>query len=82
MEILCSLNFFHIARLISERTLPTPVNSKEMEREGWSDPDIAKGYAAEFEVATRVVAEKLSDAVVAGPERKVLDLCTGMVWLR
>ena len=53
-----------------------------MEREGWSDPDIAKGYAAGFEVATRVVAEKLSDAVVAGPERKVLDLCTGMVWLR
>ena len=40
-----------------------------MEREGWSDPDIAKGYAAEFEVATRVVAEKLSDAVVANVPR-------------
>ena len=53
-----------------------------MEREGCSDPDIARGYAAGFEVAKRVVAEKFSDAVMAGPELKALDLCTGMMWLR
>ncbi len=50
---------------------------EKMEREGWSDPDIAKGFAYGFEIATRVVAERLSDAVMAGPETKVLDLCTG-----
>jgi len=48
-----------------------------MERDGWSNPSIAKGYADGFELATRHVAEKLADAVGAGPKMKVLDLCTG-----
>lgn len=48
-----------------------------MEREGWGDPAIAKGYANGFDVATRVVAQRLSDAIVASSETKVLDLCTG-----
>ena len=50
---------------------------EKMEREGWSKPSIARGYADGFEMATRLVAKKLSDAVLAGPNTKVLDLCTG-----
>lgn len=50
---------------------------EKMEREGWADPTIAKGYADGFEVATRVVAKKLADEVMAGRNTKVLDLCTG-----
>lgn len=52
-------------------------NFEKMEREGWGDPAVAKGYAENFELATRVVAEGLSDAVMAGPNTKALDLCTG-----
>ncbi|PIB25122.1 ubiquinone biosynthesis methyltransferase UbiE [Amylibacter kogurei] len=48
-----------------------------MERDGWSDPSIAKGYADGFEMATQLVAEKLADAVGANPNVEVLDLCTG-----
>lgn len=50
---------------------------EKMEREGWSKPSIARGYADGFEMATRLVAQQLSDAVLAGPNIKVLDLCTG-----
>lgn len=50
---------------------------EKMEREGWGDPTIAKGYADGFEVATRVVAERLADEIMAGREARVLDLCTG-----
>ena len=50
---------------------------EKMERDGWSRPSIAKGYADGFEVATRLVALKLADAVDAGPDSRVLDLCTG-----
>ncbi len=50
---------------------------ENMERDGWSNPSIAKGYADGFEMATHHVAKKLADAVDAGPEVKVLDLCTG-----
>ncbi|MEM1045491.1 MAG: methyltransferase domain-containing protein [Pseudomonadota bacterium] len=50
---------------------------EKMEFEGWSDPGIAKGYADSFAFATRVVAQRLSDAVLAGPQTRVLDLCTG-----
>ena len=53
------------------------IEFEKMEREGWGNPAIAKGYANGFEVATRAVAERLSDVVRAGPEMKVLDLCTG-----
>jgi hypothetical protein len=48
-----------------------------MEREGWSDPAIAKGYADGFDVATRLIAKRLSEKVGAGQGMKVLDLCTG-----
>jgi len=57
--------------------LPNTSEFEKMEREGWGDPAIAKGYANGFEVATRVVARRLSDAVMANSETKVLDLCTG-----
>lgn len=50
---------------------------EKMEFEGWGDPGIAKGYADGFAVATRDVAQRLSDAVSAGPDMRVLDLCTG-----
>ena len=50
---------------------------EKMEREGWADPSIAKGYADGFETATRLVARKLADEVAAGPSCKALDLCTG-----
>ena len=50
---------------------------EEMERNGWSTPAIAKGYADGFERASRLVAQKLADAVEARPNTKVLDLCTG-----
>jgi len=48
-----------------------------MEREGWSDPAIAKGYADGFAVATRIIAKRLSEKIGAGQGMKVLDLCTG-----
>lgn len=50
---------------------------EKMEREGWNDPAIAKGYANGFERASKKVAQALSDAVEAGPDTRVLDLCTG-----
>ena len=50
---------------------------ENMERNGWSNPSIAKGYADGFEMATQLVAEKLADAVDVKPNVKVLDLCTG-----
>lgn len=56
------------------------VNTSEfekMERDGWSQPSIARGYADGFEMATRLVAQRLSDTIDAGPKTKVLDLCTG-----
>ena len=50
---------------------------EKMERDGWGNPSIAKGYADGFDMATRLVAEKLADGVSAGPNVKVLDVCTG-----
>ncbi|WP_299952060.1 methyltransferase domain-containing protein [uncultured Ruegeria sp.] len=50
---------------------------EKMEREGWANPAIAKGYADGFDRATLVVAQRLSDAVSAGSKSTVLDLCTG-----
>ena len=35
-----------------------------MEREGWGDPAIATGYAKGFDLATRVVARSLANAVL------------------
>jgi SAM-dependent methyltransferase len=50
---------------------------EKMERDGWSDPSIAKGYADSFSLATGMVARHLADAVQAGPGVQVLDLCSG-----
>ena len=50
---------------------------QKMEREGWGNPTIAKGYASGFDAATQLAAKKLSDAVLAGPKTTILDLCTG-----
>ncbi len=50
---------------------------EKMEREGWASPTIAKGYAEGFHHATQQVAERLAAAVTAGPQKTVLDLCTG-----
>lgn len=50
---------------------------EDMEMEGWGDPAMAKGYAESFDQATRLVAQKLAEAVAAGPDTRVLDLCTG-----
>ena len=48
-----------------------------MERDGWSDPGIAKGYATAFDRATRKVACALADCVGAKRGMRVLDLCSG-----
>ena len=50
---------------------------EKMERDGWADPSIAKGYADAFENATLLVASHLASGVDAGPGAHVLDLCTG-----
>jgi len=50
---------------------------EKMERDGWGNPSIAKGYADGFGTATRLVARRLADAVEAAPGTRVLDLCTG-----
>lgn len=50
---------------------------EKMERDGWAKPEIAQGYADGFKMATEHVAQALSDAVEAGPNTRVLDLCTG-----
>lgn len=50
---------------------------EEMEKDGWSNPAIAKGYADGFQQATVMVAKCLADKVKAGIKMKVLDLCTG-----
>ena len=36
---------------------------EKMELNGWSDPNIANGYATRFENATKQVAKELADAV-------------------
>ncbi|MBW4709834.1 methyltransferase domain-containing protein [Roseobacter sp. YSTF-M11] len=48
-----------------------------MERDGWGTPSIARNYADGFDMATRLVARKLADAINAGPNTEVLDVCTG-----
>ena len=48
---------------------------ERMERDGWGNPDIAKGYADGFDRASRQVAAALAE--VAAPGADVLDLCTG-----
>ncbi len=48
-----------------------------MEREGWSDPAIAKGYADGFDVATRLIARRLAETVGAGQGMEILDMCSG-----
>lgn len=50
---------------------------EKMEREGWGRPTMAKSYAEGFGMATRHVASELAQAVAAGPDTSVLDLCTG-----
>lgn len=48
-----------------------------MERNGWSDPSIAKTYADAFANATRLVALELADSVSARDGMHILDLCSG-----
>ena len=50
---------------------------EKMERDGWANPAIAKGYADGFEYATREVAKRLADRIEAAPGRSVLDVCCG-----
>lgn len=50
---------------------------EKMEREGWSNPAIAKGYASGFERATGHVAQALASAAQVAEGSRVLDLCTG-----
>lgn len=50
---------------------------EKMERDGWADPGIAKGYAAGASYATRKVALALADRVAAASGQRVLDLCCG-----
>ncbi|WP_257883937.1 methyltransferase domain-containing protein [Roseobacter insulae] len=50
---------------------------EKMERDGWGTPSIARNYADGFDMATRLVARKLADAINAGPNTEVLDVCTG-----
>lgn len=57
--------------------MPDTTDFEKMEREGWGNPNIAKGYADGFAIATHVVATGLADAVSAGRGMNVLDLCTG-----
>ncbi|EEE48049.2 class I SAM-dependent methyltransferase [Roseibium alexandrii] len=50
---------------------------ERMERDGWQDPGIAKGYAEGFDLATRQAAEVLAETVTPDPGLPALDLCTG-----
>lgn len=50
---------------------------EKMERDGWSTPSIAKGYADGFDNATLLVADRLSKAVEAKAGMNILDLCSG-----
>ena len=50
---------------------------EKMERDGWSNPAIAKGYASGFENATRLVADHLADSIACGEGSRVLDMCCG-----
>jgi SAM-dependent methyltransferase len=57
--------------------MPDTQAFEKMEREGWSAPEIAAGYANGFDTATTVAARHLADVVKAGPQKAILDLCTG-----
>lgn len=57
--------------------MSTTDDFEKMEREGWSDPAIAQGYADGFARATEEVAARMADMVRAGATTRVLDLCTG-----
>lgn len=50
---------------------------ERMEREGWSNPSIAKGYADRFDQATIEVSKHLALEVRARDGTYALDLCTG-----
>ncbi|WP_428688268.1 class I SAM-dependent methyltransferase [Roseibium sp.] len=50
---------------------------EKMEHDGWTDPATAQGYADGFDLATKLVAKRLAEEVLAGPNVDVLDLCTG-----
>lgn len=57
--------------------MPNKSAFEAMEIDGWSDPDIARGYADGFTTATRLAARHLAASVAAGPDTHILDLCTG-----
>lgn len=50
---------------------------EKMEREGWNNPAIAKGYARGFDRATAQVSQALADAAQVTEGSPALDLCTG-----
>ncbi|MBE1282647.1 MAG: methyltransferase domain-containing protein [Rhodobacteraceae bacterium] len=49
----------------------------EMEKEGWSNPDVARSYADEFAKASEQCVAPLVEQVGAGPGAVALDLCCG-----
>lgn len=57
--------------------MPDTSDFERMEREGWAKPEIAKGYAEAFDLATSLVAERLCDAIGVGQGKRALDLCCG-----
>ncbi len=50
---------------------------RDLEREGWSDPERASGYVELFASASDQAIGSLLDAVNAKPKLKALDLCCG-----
>lgn len=50
---------------------------EKMERDGWSNPVIAQGYADGFAHATQEIASQMTELVCADANTHVLDLCTG-----
>ncbi|WP_424928639.1 class I SAM-dependent methyltransferase [Amaricoccus tamworthensis] len=57
--------------------MPDTTAFEKMELDGWSQPSTAAGYAKGFSNASRFMAQRLADAVSAGPDMEVLDLCCG-----
>ena len=50
---------------------------EQMEKDGWSNPKIAQGYAEGFATASQQIALALASTVAAKSGTRALDLCTG-----
>ena len=53
---------------------------EKMERDGWADPGIAKGYAGAFENATRLVPRILPAALMPAQGLMFLTFAPATAW--